>query len=876
MADRADGSNKCLFAEFVTRRPWAIIAGTAVITAFFASQIPRLGIDNDVERFFPANHRVRAATGEIEAVFGSLDSILLMAQARRGVVLTTEGIEEVRRLTEAVRELPGVKAVASLTTVDHATGSPEGLTVVPLAGRGDSPEVVKSRLVDWEDAYRGTVISADFRSTALAIDLDDDLSPEEGNRLHDELATLVAGGRGELELRLAGLPLVQYATTEYIRADLVTLLPVVVAVVLALLFLSFRRPAGILLPLGAVAVSAVWTVGFMAAAGIPLDIVSTAIPVLLVAVGSAYGIHVYSAAREDNAGGADPRDAAGRAISTVGGPVLLAGLTTAGGFLSIAFGPIMPLRSFALVSAGGVLLAMGLSLTVVPAVLALLPAPRTRRNRDRGHRTPSFLAHLRGFTARPPYAIVLAVTVAIGLGIGGARRLDTESNPVEFFREDSEIRRATAFAQENFSGTDVISVMVTGPQPGSLSSPEVLQVIDDLAAYLQARHPQVARVTSVATFVRRMNKVMNVPAGGDAGAMSTSDLAAVLSEARARARGMDLSASDLVTMLARKLNWEGEAYNEIPTDPGRYAATGVAELGYLISQYLLLYSGNLDRFIDDPIEPKRAHVMVHVADSSTRVLAAVGGDIETYMSRYLPAGYEFRVGGRSALVVALSEQVTRSQTVSMIAAAVLVFLIVAIAYRSPAAGVIGLFPLGVTVLVDFAVMGFGGIPLDIATSMITSIAFGIGVDYTIHFLSACRRECVRAEDLRQAIARALESAGRPIMAGAMSVGAGFGVLLLSHFAPLRNLGVVVCVTMVASALASLTVLPVALVLVNPRFLRRALPARGPNGDPQARRAAVASRRPQAAAGRTAGVRPPGASQATPHRSTAAHSAESRP
>jgi predicted RND superfamily exporter protein len=143
-----------------------------------------------------------------------------------------------------------------------------------------------------------------------------------------------------------------------------------------------------------------------------------------------------------------------------------------------------------------------------------------------------------------------------------------------------------------------------------------------------------------------------------------------------------------------------------------------------------------------------------------------------------------------------------------------------VAYRSFVAGIYGIIPLSFAILINFGVMGLTGITLNVPTSMIASIAIGIGVDYTIHFLSGYRYNLRFTEDRTEVTKNTLLSTGKAIVFNAVSVGAGFAVLLLSNFNPLRYVGLMVALTMATSSLAAMTVLPVLLNIFKPQFLRR--------------------------------------------------------
>jgi predicted RND superfamily exporter protein len=197
-----------------------------------------------------------------------------------------------------------------------------------------------------------------------------------------------------------------------------------------------------------------------------------------------------------------------------------------------------------------------------------------------------------------------------------------------------------------------------------------------------------------------------------------------------------------------------------------------------------------------------------------------------------PASVNVTIGGSAMVESSLNRQVVRSQIISVIISLVLVFIIIAASNKSLAGGLIGIVPLSISILINFAVMGFLGIKLNIGTSMIASLAVGIGIDYTIHYMEAFKRELAEfgITDLARLnknpreksgfLAKTFAVSGKAIIINAASVGAGFAVLIFSRFNMLGDFGLLIALTMGTSALVSLTVIPALLLALKPGFVYR--------------------------------------------------------
>ena len=195
-----------------------------------------------------------------------------------------------------------------------------------------------------------------------------------------------------------------------------------------------------------------------------------------------------------------------------------------------------------------------------------------------------------------------------------------------------------------------------------------------------------------------------------------------------------------------------------------------------------------------------------------------------YAKTRLPEGYSAEASGVALVEKAITDLIVSSQVLSVLSSLAMVFIILWVYYRSFAAGLLGTIPLAVSVLIDFALMGFLHINLDISTALVASISIGTGIDYTIHFLSGYHQawNLPGGRDPMKATYRSLLTSGKAIILNAVSVAAGFIVLVASSFTPLAYLGILIAVTMLTSSFVSLTLLPVIVNMTKPRFLDRKL------------------------------------------------------
>ena len=293
------------------------------------------------------------------------------------------------------------------------------------------------------------------------------------------------------------------------------------------------------------------------------------------------------------------------------------------------------------------------------------------------------------------------------------------------------------------------------------------------------------------------------------------------------AMGGDYSPEEIIKgafdALKKDINYKGASYYEIPTDPKKYGKKTQEELTALIQNYLILLGGNVQDFIDDIHTPAALKVNIQLRTVGQQDSEQALQAIMAYVKDNFPKDISVEANGSMFIEQSLNTLVVQSQLISVAVSFGIVFLILAVYYRSIIAGIIGIIPLMISVALNFGFMGIVGIKLNIGTAMVASFAIGIGIDYTIHYLAAYHHEYTKRRDDRNFLIHTFYGSGKAILFNAVSVGAGFAVLMLSKFNMLSELGLLIALVMGTSSFASLTVLPTILSIVKPRFITKPLP-----------------------------------------------------
>lgn len=760
--------------KYIARFPKTTIFVVVATTLLLALPIRSLHLETDVETMMPDKHPVFVYNKQVEKIFNTKKMIIVgvVNEGPHGV-FNPDTLKLVERLSLRIEEMDGIigEDVVSLQALDNIVGTDWGLEVEPLMETApETPEAaaeLREAVFD-NEMFINNVVSPDGTATSIFAKLEEGYDKVE---MYDRFRLMLAEefDVGDNMVFIAGRPTIEGVIGRDAAQDMSRTLPLVTLMSLIVLFLTLRTVRGVLLPLGVVGSSVVWMLGTMSLMNIPLYAVTTLVPVLLVAIGLAYGIHIMNKYYEAASASpdADRKEIVLATMHEMWAPVTMASLTTAAGFLSLATSDMMPVKYFGLFTAIGVLGALFFSLTFIPAWLMILPIryPKEFRGETgRGHGLLTrALMGAGGIIGDHSKKVLLVAVGVIALGIVGLFRVYVDGSLLSNFKEDSEVLVADKILTEKFGGTNSLNIVIEGENRDDIKSPEMLRAIDRLQADLGAME-EVGATLSIGDYLKRMNRVMN--------------------ENR-------------------------EEFSRIPDTRG------------LVAQYLLLYSmsGDPDDF-DDVVdyEYRQANMRIRVNSDHSIVLKKVLDHVRSSAAEIfagLPA--RVRLAGHVMTSYTFMDLIIKGQIRSIFAAVLMVFLITSIMFRSPVAGLFCTMPVAIATMLNFSLMGAANIPLGVTTALLSGMGIGIGVDYAIHFVARYRRLAGEQTDRKARIRATLGTAGRAILFNAVVVIAGFLVLMISNFPPSHWLSALVSVNMVSSFLGAVTVLPACMIVFKPGF-----------------------------------------------------------
>ncbi len=736
-------------------RPWVVIVLVLLITAFTGSFLTRLEFDASIEAMIPMDDPVLEEQRAVAEDFGSQELFLIAIQGEN--VFSPQTLKKIGDLTEQLEAVPGISMVQSPLNAQMVESSFFGIEIRPMTT--EVPQTLDEIAAFKEDIlnspYVNRLITEDGGGAALLVDFADHNGST--NQVISRIQEIVDQFQGPEQIHMVGDSYVLHYTELAMKQDLRNLVPFVILIIALVLYVTFRSMLGVFIPLATVGASLIWTVGLMAWYGIPVSIISMVMPVILVTLGIASSIHILTKYQESLAQGVDKRDALVETFATITSPVMMAALTTAAGFASLITAFVHPIREFGVLTAIGVMLAMGLSLSLTPALLMLFkePKPSKSSGEKQGFLT-KLLSTLTSWAIASPKqvtVIVLLVTVLLGFG---ATFLTLESNIVNYFGKSSPVRKGAQVIEDVFGGSMQISVVVDTGEEDGIKDPAVLADIVAIQDYLNSWE-NINHATSIADVIRELNQAL----------------------------------------------WDG--------DPEFYALPDTREG---VAQQLLLFSMQGGEGLDALVsyDYSRALVTAQMKTLDAQMLGSVIDQVDHYLEEQYGSRRDLEVSliGTPKVMLRLMNRYVQTQVSSLVTSSIAVGIIVSILMKSVALGLLSLVPLLLTVLINFGTMGYLGMPLDAVTSIIASLAIGIGVDYAIHYISRYRFELAQGHNQVTALQNTGVSAGRGIFFNAFALIIGFLVLVFSHFRAIAVFGFLISVTMVVSSLAALLVIPLLL------------------------------------------------------------------
>ncbi|PWK17285.1 efflux RND transporter permease subunit [Xanthomarina spongicola] len=734
---------------------WITIILVIISTCFFGFQLSNLTIDADIIKSLPDDDKNAKLLKHISKNFGGNNMGVIILETDN--IYQTKVLEHVRILTDSLSKIDGIASVSSLTNIINIKGSDYGIEVGRLVDEFELPtspeefQTLRNNILS-NNMYKGTIVSEDETSTLIIFNLEDEANV-------NAVAKNVLDKTKQLNLPetlyYTGSPMLVTYISELMKSDLTRLLPLAFLVIAFILFFSFKTISGVILPLLTAVISIVWSLGLMAFLGFSMSMISNNIPIILLAIGSAYAIHVINRINQLHA--QNRSDTVQTALAYVLVPVILAATTTMIGFVSFIFGAYLEMIvDFGIFTALGTLFACLLSIFFVPAIMSFKKTKKVTteiKNPNNSSITTYLLEPLNKLLFKYPKRILVIWILLIATSIFGLFSIKRSVDIQEYFKKNNPTRLAEKIMVDKFGGTKPVFVLFKG----NMQSPEVLKTMQKTAEYME--------------------------------------------------QSPDIYTSMSIAVLISELNFAITGNRDIPEDPVQ------------IEQLWFLLDGNeaLERFVsDDLVEGIIISKFKSPDNQSKKVFAEY---MNAFIKENSTENCQIEITGMPFVDITMDQSLINSQMGSISIAIIFVIFIVGLILRSLKSGFYASIPIIAAILILFGVMGLSGISLNIATVLVASVALGIGIDYSIHIISHFNHVFKNTQNFKTAIKESIIISGNAIIINVIAVSAGFLMLVFSDMVPLQYFGLLIAISMISSGLGAITLLPAILILVNKKHIK---------------------------------------------------------
>lgn len=492
-------------ANFITKYAWPIFILIIIITIFAAIQAKNLKIEDDITKYISEDDPDIKFYGEVMDKFGGSQMNVSMISLEYEDLFTLENLESIKSITERLETAPFVKSVNSFLNMPKIITTDVGLEVKDLVEvfpkNDEEAKELKLSLLD-DKLVKGKFISEDGNVALLMVESVKDIEDE---KLIAELENIIEPLKGQtLQVHYFGMPFIMAEMSEgswkTMRLGIIAALTV-----LFILFFCFRSVRGVLLPLAVALLSSIWVMGFVASIGRSATMMISAIPVLMISLATAYGIHFISRYYEERHN-LDPVKAVNMTIRAIFVPILMSALTTMAGFLSLTAAIVRPMTEFGFFTTLGIFFAFVLATFLLGSFFTIFPPPKIHKkfSHKSNDVVTRLLRRLSQLILKEKKIVLITILIIVIISVGFSTRVKTESSIESRMGAGSNIVKIMNYFNEKFGGTDFLYVYT---ESNNVKNPYVLRQMKKIGDY-SGQFDTFGEPSSITDFLTQLNDAM--------------------------------------------------------------------------------------------------------------------------------------------------------------------------------------------------------------------------------------------------------------------------------------------------------------------------------------------------------------------------------
>ncbi|EGQ7948371.1 efflux RND transporter permease subunit [Vibrio parahaemolyticus] len=717
----------------------------------------------DYDIFFDGTNKQLLAFDEIQTTFAKTDNLAIVIAPEDGDIFTPQTLSLIQKITVDAWQVPYSSRVDSIANYQHTEAFEDDLLVEDLlySEYELTPErisKVKSIALS-EPVLKSALVSEKGDVTVVNItvqlpEMDKTAEVEEVVSSINAMIDRYQRAYPDVTFHKAGIIAMNYAFMTAAQDDSSTLVPTMLVVILVFLTIMLRSILSVIATLIVIIGSVMATMGISGWAGMFLSTATVNVPTLIMTLAVADCVHVIATMRQSMKNGFTKAQSIERSIALNFVPILITSVTTAIGFLMMNMSDSPVLRDFGNLSALGVMVACFLSVTLLPALLKLLPIRvKMETSQDQKHvmvRLGDFVVSQR--RALLPLSVVVIVVCASLIPLN---KVNDES--VEYFGQRNEFRQAADFMEERISGMTNISIAIKTNESQGIAAPDFLNTIGEFSSWLRDQ-PETDHVATLADVYKRLNKNMH---GDD------------------------------------------EAYYSLP------------QARELAAQYLLLYEMSLPYGLDlnnqINVDKSSIKMVLTVANLGSVELVDLENRIYQWFAKHAPQ-YQVVASSPSLMFAHIGETNMASMLSTLPITLVLISALLIFALRSVRLGLISLMPNIAPAVIGFGLWALISGEINLGLSVVVTLTLGIVVDDAVHFLSKYQRARREGQTAEQAVRYAFHTVGRALWITTVVLVAGFSVLAMSSFRLNADMGQLSAIVIFIALVVDFLFLPTLLML----------------------------------------------------------------
>ncbi|MBF0431154.1 MAG: MMPL family transporter [Fibrobacteria bacterium] len=749
----------------ITKYRWSLTLVVFAVTFLAWFSMPQLRIEENEGMWFSKNDPILVAYRYFQENFSSSATAVIGYQS--DAPLSGNELTYLKRLCDKLDKIPQVKDITSITTVDDIRGSEYGLEISSLVnneyyssdsiGRG-----LLTQRIDINHLMHGTLIGKNYASgdkSSIGIILELKVKPEDYSAANIFASNTVNNIRNVLndetvttgkQFHLGGNIVTDVDVAQIIDQDMHTFFPLSLLFSAILLFLLFRSFYHVLFPVLSVVFALIWTLALKAFFDSPISPVSTTLFALITVMGVANTIHLISHFQIAIRISGDKHTALRETFRKAGKACFFTSFTTALGFSSLGISPLPVIRDMGLFASFGIMSAFVISLILVPVGLMQQKKPKVGREQKAGF-LETILTAIGRFDVRHPKKILIAGFLLMAIMACGIPFIKVESSMVNYLTKESVLRRDAEFLDTNLTGISSSEIVIHG-NVDDFKDPENLRKIDALQNICR-KHPQVSMSHSIVDYVKLIYRALH---------SDSADWFCIPNSREAVAQ----------SLLLYEMSGGEELENYVTTD---YSETRIAVQTRQMKQH------------------ERESLL---------------GTMHTYMETHF-SEYKYEITGFDNLIYETTLRIVETE-IKSIGLAFCVILITLCFLFGIKGGLISIIPNVFPIVFLLGFMGYAGFTLDVATSIIASIAIGIVVDDTIHYFFHYKHEQATLQDGTRALVSTHRKVGPALCFTSACLIAGFCIFLFSNTHILINYGLLSGVAVLVALFGDLFFGPVLL------------------------------------------------------------------